>query len=437
VTGYQLAQRARLPGRALAGRELLGAGALVSMVAVSAKFVFDAASAPNHALIFSLGGRGYPSWLSGPFHGLGGDLTWNRFYAALLGMFVLWVAACALARSIPVAWIATAVGAVHVLFMLAPPIGLTDVFNYIAYARLVTEYGLNPYVDVLSQMPYDPVFPYATWPDWPSPYGPVAIVSMLPLGFLGVPQALWVTKVAMTGASLALVGLTAACARERDLPVGPAIAFVGLNPALLAFGVAGAHLDMLVMALCMGGVLLLLRGRAMRGGAVLAVAVAVKATAIVPLLFALVERARRRRVLLGAAIAAGAVGVLALALFGPHLLAGLADQRKITSPRSVPGLLGRALGFAEPPVGLTAGAAVGFVLAAAWLLRATYRGRDWLDAAGWATVALLLALTWLMPWYLVWLLPLAALSHGPRLRYAAIALTFFMVGVRLIPLGSG
>ena len=61
---------------------------------------------------------------------------------------------------------------------------------------------------------------------------------------------------------------------------------------------------------------------------------------------------------------------------------------------------------------------------------------DWLAAAGWATVAMLLAVTWLMPWYVVWLLPFAALA-GSRAASAArrSALTLFVVLVRLIPLG--
>jgi alpha-1,6-mannosyltransferase len=60
---------------------------------------------------------------------------------------------------------------------------------------------------------------------------------------------------------------------------------------------------------------------------------------------------------------------------------------------------------------------------------------DWLLAAGWATVAMLLAVTWLMPWYVVWLLPFAALAGSRRLQWAAVALTLFVVLVRLIPLG--
>ena len=47
--------------------------------------------------------------------------------------------------------------------------------------------------------------------------------------------------------------------------------------------------------------------------------------------------------------------------------------------------------------------------------------------AGWATFALIVSLAWLVPWYIVWLLPLAALSTNVRLRQAALWLTVFLV----------
>jgi hypothetical protein len=67
---------------------------------------------------------------------------------------------------------------------------------------------------------------------------------------------------------------------------------------------------------------------------------------------------------------------------------------------------------------------VGAVFAVVYLLR---RRGGWLSGAGWATLALIVSLAWLMPWYLIWLLPLAALASSVRLRRAALALTVFLV----------
>ncbi|MGZ4310621.1 MAG: hypothetical protein ACXVR1_00815 [Solirubrobacteraceae bacterium] len=56
-----------------------------------------------------------------------------------------------------------------------------------------------------------------------------------------------------------------------------------------------------------------------------------------------------------------------------------------------------------------------------------YRNRDWITGAGWSTLALIASLSWLMPWYVVWLLPLAALGTSVRLRRVALALTVYAV----------
>ncbi len=64
------------------------------------------------------------------------------------------------------------------------------------------------------------------------------------------------------------------------------------------------------------------------------------------------------------------------------------------------------------------------------LVRA-WRGADWITAAGWTTFALLVTTTWLWPWYIVWLLPLAALADDRRLRVATLLLAAFLFATRV------
>ena len=60
------------------------------------------------------------------------------------------------------------------------------------------------------------------------------------------------------------------------------------------------------------------------------------------------------------------------------------------------------------------------------LLMTVTRGRpDWLTGAGWATLALLACTSWLMPWYIVWALPLVALSTSRVLRRVTLAFGVF------------
>jgi len=42
-------------------------------------------------------------------------------------------------------------------------------------------------------------------------------------------------------------------------------------------------------------------------------------------------------------------------------------------------------------------------------------------------VALLVTLSWVLPWYVVWALPLAALSRSRRLRVTVLALGVYLI----------
>ena len=57
---------------------------------------------------------------------------------------------------------------------------------------------------------------------------------------------------------------------------------------------------------------------------------------------------------------------------------------------------------------------------------------DWIDAAGWATLAMLIASSSLLPWYVAWMLPLAALGRDRRLVQVSIAMTGIVLGVQLL-----
>ena len=46
-------------------------------------------------------------------------------------------------------------------------------------------------------------------------------------------------------------------------------------------------------------------------------------------------------------------------------------------------------------------------------------------AAGWASLGLLVASAYIVPWYLIWLLPVAAISRDRVLIGATIVLTIF------------
>ena len=65
-----------------------------------------------------------------------------------------------------------------------------------------------------------------------------------------------------------------------------------------------------------------------------------------------------------------------------------------------------------------------FVVAYAWLAWQAWRGRARLALA---SCLLLLATSWLQPWYAIWALPLAAIEEDTLARVLAVALSAYFL----------
>jgi alpha-1,6-mannosyltransferase len=424
----------RLPAAAAAS---IGAVALAGLLAAAALLAVGGSAERRIWFVPSSGRGGMPGWLAGPFHGLGLVLQPATGALMLVAMFACYlvVLACARTGAISARTAIAAVIAAHVVFLLAPPLFSADVFGYVDYARLAVLHGLDPYTHGAAAAAHDPVVRFVRWHGVATPYGPLFTIASEPLAWLSVPVALWVCKALAAAASLGCVALVWRIAQRRGGSPVAAILFVGLNPLLLAYGVGGAHNDFLLMALGLGAILLVVEERDAAGGALGVLAVGVKASAGLLLPFLLLGAERSRRVLVGAAAAAAAVLAAAVAAFGGDALgfvAQLLEQQRFVAADSVPRRVAGWLGYDTLPSGLRLAFGVAFAAAVAWLLWATWRKRvDWIAAAGWATLALLLSTAWLVPWYVVWLLPLAAVARDRRLRGAALLLCVFIVVTRV------
>jgi alpha-1,6-mannosyltransferase len=216
------------------------------------------------------------------------------------------------------------------------------------------------------------------------------------------------------------------CARRLGRDPRYAAVLVGLNPIYLVYAVGGFHNDFFMLVPMTAAIALVLDRRDRSAGAVLMLAVAVKFTAVILLPFLLVgarTTARRRAIIVGVVLAAIPLIAMSLALFGLSL-PNLSQQGTLLTPFSFPNLFGYAIGVGGGAPALLRLADVALVLVVVWLVR---RRGDWLSHAGWATLALIASLAWVMPWYVIWVLPLAALGSSPRLRRTALALTVFLV----------
>lgn len=430
---------AERPATLIRALGLLGLlGVLVSVFLTSA----GVAGEPSQYVPSRSGG--WPGWLAGPFEGLGVSIGSSGFQTLTLIMCASYALVLLGARALPLGAIAATIFAAHVILLLGPPLLSQDVFGYIGFARLGALHGLDPYTHVAAQASGDEVFAFVGWPYQHSPYGPLFTLLSYATAPLGLAGGLWAFKALAVVSSLAAVALVARAAARLGHSARWAAAFVGLNPVLLVLAVGGAHNDTLIL-LALAGALMLSAGASARlraAAATLVAGVAIKVTAGLALPF-LVLGARtgreRLQALAGAAIGLLVLGVIALLAFGSHalgFLSAVGEQQQLVAVHSVPAETARLIGLSGTPGWWRNVFAALFVLALAFALWRTARGADWRVAAGWSTLALLLSTAWLLPWYAIWLLPLAAVSGNRRLRAATLLLCVYAVLIHL-PLAEG
>jgi hypothetical protein len=376
---------------------------------------------------------GDPRWLLGPY-GSGFRLDGENFLAFFIVAFAGYVLVVATAPALPRRVLWGAIVSAIALFALAPPLLSQDVFSYICYARLGAGHHLNPYVHVPAELSADPAYPHVGWTDSVSAYGPAFTLLTYPLGLLSVPAALWTVK-ALSGLSvLALAALCARLATARGLDGHTAAAFVALNPLVLVHVVGGAHNDGLMMLAVLLGCATVLSVREAAGGGAFALAVAVKLSAAFAAPYALAGSLRRGRFLAAFAAVLALLTALSLAAFGGEFLDSFeiaGENQARISNYSVPNSLAELFGLDSDPLRHTMLAL--FLLAATALLVWAWRGADWVRAAGWAALGLLLASAWLLPWYAIWVLPLAALARDRALSGLVLAFTAFQL-INRVPL---
>lgn len=380
---------------------------------------------------------GFPFWVRGPLSDLGAYLSYPDFAAWGLAMCGVWLVALVTVPALRLGWTVGAVVALHVLFVLAPPLLSADIFGYIDWARMGVLHGLSPYETDSGAVVSDPAYPFVRWDSLTTPYGPLFTLFTYALVPLGLPLNLWAMKLSVLAASLGCAALLWACARElgRDPRLG--LVLYGLNPAVLIYAVGGVHNDVYMMVAVLAGVWLVLRGRERTGAVAATLGVAVKLTAGIATVFLVLgarDRARTLAAALAAAVTALAAGIAVFGLRSLEFVYVLRVQQELDSGTTVIAQLGRLGGWQGNPMGARIVASVVFAGVVGGLLWRTWRAREtWLDSAGWATATLMACTSWLLAWYVVWLAPLAALARSRALVPVAAAFTLFVMLTRLVP----
>lgn len=388
--------------------------------------------------------------------------TWEaliQFFSLLmLAAFAAYALACwrlstTSGESLSLRWILLPLLPIQLTLLLTPATLTTDIFNYAIYGQMPALYGANPYTHTPAEFPQSTLYYLIPeyWHDAPSVYGPswVLISVGVAAAFQGRPliDELLMYRLIANLAHFANVALVAWIATRLRRGSGPAAAAAyGWNPAaLLEFSLNG-HNDVLMLTPLLGSVALGMTQRPRLAALSLGFSIAQKYTSVLAAPVVLpwlavgggasprapaLPRLWRERSLARRAATLGLLSAAVTAVtYGPFLTGGWDTFRQVaywvTGPRLQnywpEPLLIAVTAWIAGPLNLSWEAVWEPVLAAAkwggrlallalivWEAARARGAPDVLAASAriWI-VFLLLVNTWIMPWYYLWPLALAA-----------------------------
>ena len=372
-----------------------------------------------------------------PRHGglLEGDSAWAWLYlGGEIAAVVAYAAGVVFARrGARLATVAALAAAIQLAPLGAPLLISSDAWTYWDYGRIAVVHDANPYRDPPSRFRIDPAYPHigGAWHDSTSVYGPLFTLASEPVAAAAGSSkdaAAWLFKAL---GALFVLGTVALCALLVPPGRRPfAVAFAGWNPLLALHFAGGGHNDAWMAAAVLGALVLAARRRFGAAGASWAAAIAIKWVALVLLpLHWLEARARRERIgYVGLAAAGAALAVAATAAFGFHWLGAAGPLARNANKETRFALPHRLTELGAPHWLGLALAGVLFALAYLWLARQAWRGRARLALAA---ALLLCATPYLVPWYLVWAVPLAAVEDDPPAQWLTVALSAYLLSQRV------
>lgn len=316
--------------------------------------------------------------------------------------------------------------------LITPPLFSRDVYSYFAQGRVLVE-GRDPYetgVAVVDDWFQDGVDPM--WAETPTPYGPFWLVLARGVANFATDQpalaALVFRLLALVGLAL-LVIYVPRLAEAHGVDPAAAMWMTVLNPLVIMHVVAGAHNDALMIGLVVMGFSLACSRHPALGAVAIALAGAVKPIALLALPFlglvwAGMDAGWWQRIRAWALTAAITLAVFAaasiLAGVGPGWIAALSAPGEVRTWLSPSTALGMLIGMATTATGITiddslvvavtrALGTLAGVAVIAWLVLRP-EGRSPVRGAALAFLAVVILGPVIQPWYLLWFLPLFAVT---------------------------
>lgn len=347
--------------------------------------------------------------------------------------------------------IASLVGLWSLPLLVSPPLFSRDVYSYFGQGRLLLE-GYDPYSTGVSVLPgwftfgADPM-----WGETPTPYGPFFLLLARGVAAFSGDQAflgaIMFRLIAVLGIGL-MVWAVPRLARQHGISEAKAVWLTVANPLVIMHFVAGAHNDALMVGLLLAGLAIAGNGYALAGAGLVGLAASVKPIALLALPFVglirsgIVSSFWRRvvdwiLVTVAAVVAFGATSLLTGTGLG--WISSLSAPGEVKTWLSPPTALGMIVGGILQFLGLAdsndaavaafrlIGLALSLVIVAYLCLRP--QGRSAVRGCALAFGAVVILGPVIQPWYLLWILPLFAVTglSETQLRWTILLTAAFAV----------
>lgn len=335
--------------------------------------------------------------------------------------------------------------------LIAPPLFSRDVYSYFGQGRLLLE-GFDPYTNGVALLSNwfnfgaDPM-----WGDTPTPYGPFFLLLSKGVADFSGEQAFLAALVFRLIALAGLILMAIAVPRlaeQHGIDPAKALWLSVLNPLVIMHFVAGAHNDALMVGLMLAGFVLAIDKHPLVGASLVALAASVKPIALLALPFigliwsgTVATFARRVRDWIGVTLAAAVTfGITALvAGVGMGWVNALSAPGTVRTWLSPPTALGMIVGGILEFLGLAdsndgavtffraIGLVASLVVVAYLCLRP--QGRSPVRGAALAFGVVVILGPVIQPWYLLWVLPLFAVTglSATELRWTILLTAAFAV----------
>jgi len=331
-------------------------------------------------------------------------------------------------------WVLAAIAAWSAPMLVTIPLFSRDVYSYIGQGRVMAS-GLNPYehgvstIDNFFQLGADQM-----WSESPPPYGPLFLwMEQFVVAVTGAdPDAavLWFRGMCVAGV-VACMWLIPRLARLHGINPARALWLSVANPLFLANFIVSVHNDAIMIALALGGTYAAAVRRNWKGGllgtTLVTLSVAIKPITLVFLPFiGLLWAGRnaswpRRFVVwfLTLAYALALLGLMGLINgFGFGWVSAMSTPGSVSIWYAPVGFVGTLATMLAGSVGADGGQwrdvahTVGQALAVPVILWQMFRGRDerLIRRLMWAFAAIVLFSPMIQAWYVVWLIPLFAVT---------------------------